>query len=683
MRAARFPIILLTGAAISLFARDAAAQFNIAATKATQAPRIDGVLTDPVWSNAPNVAVAIQFEPNRGEVAQERTDVYVTYDAKNIYFGFRCFDSQPLRIAAQLAERDSDLMNDDAVVVVLDTFNDFRSAYFFMTNALGTQADGRIGENGKIVENTWDATWHSAAIRTDNGWSAEIAIPFASLRFAAGLSQTWGLNLGRTTRRLLETSFWAGPMEDRFRISQSGRLTGLDLENAEQKYTVIPYVLGRFQENSDAEYAAGIDLRYALTPDNTFNLTVNPDFATIEADQEEINLTRFEVGLQEKRQFFLEGSEQYRQRIQTFYSRRIAGIRAGAKFLGRRPGLQYSVLTAQTDPVPVSAGSSRLASANFAVLRLQKDVLQSSNIALMGANRALGGVNRGTLGLDTTMYFTETFSFTGQLIRSHGPERGGNWAWFARPSRDTSTSHVHVRYTHMGDRFGDHTNATGFVRDDDRREMDGAVEKRFWPVNRPVERIAYDSNYNIYWSQRNVLRSWQIDESLRLDFRNRWSGGMSHTSEYKLFEKRFRNHRNGFELGYNTRQYQSALVSYQFGKNFDSDFKLLGGILRRKLGDSLSVEYRLSRFWLNPDPAGSATVIHVMRATQNFTRDLFLKVFFQTNSAIGRKNLQTVFVWRYKPPFGTVQFAFQRGTAAFGERSAQPNTAFVKIAYVF
>lgn len=670
----------LAAATFLLAVQPAEAQFTIRGTKSRDPIQIDGVLSEAAWTNAAKVEIGIQFEPQRGQPAQERTEAYVLYDNKRVYFAFRSFDSQPEKIAAQLTQRDSDLLDDDAVVVVLDTFNDKRSAYYFMTNALGTQADGRISENGKVVESAWDAPWLAAASRTENGWTAEIAIPFASLRFASGTGQTWGLNLGRTCRRLLETSFWAGPLEERFRIAQAGALTNLDLEAAEQKYAVIPYMIGQFQRNQ-RDYAVGVDLRYALTPDNILNLTVNPDFATIEADQEEVNLTRFELGLQEKRQFFLEGAEQYRQRIQTFYSRRIAGIRAGAKVLGRRQGWQYSLLSAQSDPLPVSA--TKRAAANYTAARLQKDILKSSVLALMVTNRNLGRTDRGAMGLDTTLYFTKTFGFTGQLVRSHGPERGGNWAWFARPSRDTSTSHVHFRYTHMGERFGDHVNAIGFIRDDDRREMDSAIEKRFWPRNNAVERIAYGSNYNIYWSQRNVLRSWQVDESMSIDFRNRWSTGASHTSEYKLFERKFRNHRTGFDAGYNTRQYQSASISFQAGHNFDSDFRLLGAQLRRKAGNTLSLEYRLSRLWLDPDPGNGSTAIHAIHLTQNFTRDLFLKVFFQTNSAIDRKNLQAVFVWRYKPPFGTVQVAFQRGTAAFGERSAQPNTLFLKLSYVF
>lgn len=660
----------------------AGAEVEARVERAARPPRIDGSVTPEEWTNAAKLDGFTQFEPQRGEPAHEKTESYVLYDDRFVYFAFLCFDSEPARITARLNRRDDDLLNDDAVMVILDTFHDQRSAYFFYTNPLGTQADGKITDNGRVVEDNWDASWTSAAARFEGGWSAEFAIPFVSLRFHAGKDQRWGLNLGRTCRRLLETSFWAGPLEGKFRISEYGVLSGLNLESAQRRYEIIPYALGTFQEGAENDYAVGGDLRYALTPETLANVTVNPDFATIEADQEQVNLTRFELSLPEKRQFFLEGAEQYRQRIQTFYSRRIADIRAGAKLLGRRAGWQYSLLSAQSDPLPVAPASDVLEPANYSVFRLQRDVLASSTLAFMATNRLLDGVNRGAVGLDTSLFFTRTFGFTGQVARSHGPEEGGHWAFFVRPSRDTSTSHVHFRYTELGERFGDHVNAIGFVRDDDRREMDSAVEKRFSFRQGAIERIRYESNYNIYWSQKNVLRSWQIDQELSLDFRNRWSIGLDYTEEFKLFEKEFRNRRSGLSVGYNTREYQSVEVSYELGRNFDSDLRLLSASLRRKITRTLSFEYELSRLWLDPDPDRDSTVIHVLRATQNFTKDLFVRVFFQTNSAIERENVQAVFVWRYRPPFGTVQLAYQRGTAAFGQRSEQGNTFFVKIAYV-
>jgi hypothetical protein len=569
-------------------------------------------------------------------------------------------------------------------MVVVDTFHDGRTAYFFATNLLGTQQDGRVADNGRVVEDNWDATWYSASARFDGGWSAEIAIPLVVLRFTPGERQTWGLNLGRTTRRLLEASFSTGPLEARFRISQYGTLTGLDLRGARRKYELIPYGLARYQDGVEPNYQGGAEIRFSPTPRDVVNATVNPDFAIIEADQEQVNFTRFELSLPEKRPFFLEGAEQYQQRIRTFYSRRIGDIYFGAKALGRRGGLAYSVLTAQSDPSSSLASQPALTdSANYTVARLETEVFRGSSVSLMAANRSLEGESRGSVGLDTSLTFTPTFGFTGQIARSHGPEEGGRWAFFVRPSRDTSTSHVHFRYTHLGDRFGDHVNAIGFIRDDDRREMDSALTKDFWLRKGPFEKIAYDSNYNIYWSQRNELRSWRIDQAVAVELRNRWSFGWDYTEELQVFEKEFRNRANTISVGYNTREFQSVSIQYTFGRNFDSDLDYWYFALRRKLGDALSVEYELTRLRLVPDPENESTDIHVLRSVYSFTPDLFLKVFFQSSSAIERENVQTVFVWRYRPPFGTVQVAYERGTAPFGERSRQGNTLFLKFSYVF
>ena len=371
--------LALAIALVLLFPLTARGDFFAEAVRAIGPISLDGQLDTEEWMGAAHLGAFVQFEPHRGEAAEVQTEVYILYDDLYVYFRFRCFDPEPSQIAAQLTQRDSDLLTDDAVLVVIDTFADRRSAYYFSTNLLGTQADGRITDNGRVVENTWDAAWRSAAARSDEGWSAEIAIPLAALRFRSGDSVEWGLNLGRTSRRLLETSFWAGPLEERYRISQYGTLSGLSLETAQKRYELIPYMLADFEEAGDSTATAGLDFRYALSPENVFNLTLNPDFAIVEADQEVINLTRFEVNLPEKRQFFLEGSEQYRQHIPTFYSRRIADIRVGSKFLGRSGGWQYSLLTAQSDPIPIRDDIPLPDSANYSVVRLQRDILESSH----------------------------------------------------------------------------------------------------------------------------------------------------------------------------------------------------------------------------------------------------------------------------------------------------------------
>jgi hypothetical protein len=343
--------LLLSGFAV-VAPSTARASSELRAARAETPIQVDGELDEAEWAGAARIDRFMQFEPQSGEPAQEKTEVFVLYDDTHVYFGFRCHDSEPSSITAQLNRRDSDLLRDDAVLVVLDTFHDLRSAYFFATNLLGTQLDGRVTDNGRVVERAWDATWLSAAERFEGGWTAEMAIPFVYLRFSAGQDKTWGFNVGRTCRRLLETSFWAGPLEDQFRISQYGTLTQLDLGSVQRKYRIVPYARARAQERAEPDFQAGVDLRFAPTPEHTLDITINPDFAIIEADQEQVNLTRFELALPEKRPFFLEDSERYRQRIRTFYTRRIGEIQAGGKFLGRTGAWQYSFLTAQSDPTP-------------------------------------------------------------------------------------------------------------------------------------------------------------------------------------------------------------------------------------------------------------------------------------------------------------------------------------------
>jgi hypothetical protein len=444
---------------------------------------------------------------------------------------------------------------------------------------------------------------------------------------------------------------------------------------------VVPFGLSQFEQGESAAWQMGGDVRYAVTSKLALYGTVNPDFAIIEADQETINLTRFEISLAEKRQFFLEGNELFQQRMQTFYSRRISDIIAGGKLLGKRGPWTLNLLTAQSEPLE-EATSETPSRANYSVARVQRD-LGRSYVALMGANRRFQGLAQGSVSLDTNLFFSSTWGLTAQIIKSYGEYDTGTLAFFVRPAYDSPTGHFHVRYSHLGDRFAENVNVIGFVSDDDRRELDSAIEKVLWLKSGPIERLFYDSNYKVYWSQSGTLRGWEIRQSVEAELRNRFSAELSYSGDFQRFEKDFRNRRLGLEIGYNTREYQSIQAGFTSGHNFDSDFRLWTATARHKVTGELSAEYELQRLTLDPDPDNRSTWIHVLRANYFFTKDLFLRTFLQTNSAIDRRNLQAVFVWRYQPPFGTLQVAFQRGTAEFGERSQQGNTLFFKLTTVF
>ena len=669
-------VLFLTGTAgAQTTAGSPAASFDVKAVRATTPPVIDGIVNDMEWAGASMETSFIQFEPRRGDQSDVRTETLTLYDAGHLYVAFRAWDTEP--ITAQLTQRDADLLRDDAVAVVIDTTFDRRTGYYFITNALGTQADGRISDDGSSTESSWDAAWQSVASRTDYGWSAEFSIPLSSIRYAAGENRTWGINVGRSRRRSLELSFWSGPLDRQWRVSEAGRLSGLNVPPPIDRIQVVPYGLTRLQDGVAPHREAGIDARYALTPTTAVYGTLFPDFATIEADQEQINLTRFELTLPEKRQFFIEGQEQFNQRFRTFYSRRIADIDAGGKVLGKQGPWTMAFISAQGD-IP---GASRRA--NYSVARAQRDVSGRSNVAVMAANRRFDGLDEGSFSADANLFFSRTFGMTAQVVKSYGRFGHGTNAFFIRPSYDSSTGHFHVRYGHLGDRVADNLNAVGQIVDDDRRELDSHITKTIWIRNGGFEQIKHDSNYNIYWGQTGVLRSWKVDEALDVEFRNRLSSSVSWTEEYKLFEKDFRNRKVGVDVGYNTREYESVRTGVEFGRNFDADFVLWTASARHKITSALSTEYSLERLTLDPDPQHQGTWIHVLRSDQFFTKDLFLRLFFQTNSAIDRQNVQAVFVYRYRPPFGTIQVAYQRGTAAFGQRSTQGDTLFLKATTVF
>ena len=646
----------------------------------TESPvNVDGLLDEKIWGKAPEASHFIQLQPEKGNPASERTVVKILFDDRYIYFGFWCYDTEPEKIVGRMTKRDTDIRSDDSVYVLIDTFHDRRTCYYVSTNLLGTQWDGRITENGRTFDATWDGIWKSAAHRLDFGWTTEFAIELSSIKYVPSEDNTWGLSLGRGIPRKLEFNFWTGPLESAYKVSQFGELKGLSLKKAEKKIQIIPHIISKAEEGKKTTADVGLDTRYAFSQAVSGNLTINPDFATVEADQEVINLTRFETFLTEKRNFFLEGSEIYQQRIRLFYSRRISDIYGGAKVYGKVGGYEFQGLTAQTREDEERGEDS----ANFTVFRLKKDVMKSSNIGLVAANKLVNGKNWGTTGFDTALYFSDTFKFTGQFALSYGDKNTDNIAFFLRPSYDTTTFHIHIRYTQLGRNFADNANEVGFIRDDNRRELDSAVEKTFFPKKGGFQRIEYGSNYNIYWGLDGTLRSWKIDQEVGFDLKNKFSVTLEHHEEFKLFEKEFRNRQTEIDIGYNTREWQHASVAYSFGKNYDRDFQLLEGNVNFKITQDLSVSYGLERVIFDPDPEYDSTWIHVLRATNYFTNDLFIKLFYQLNTVIDKSNIQLLFVYRFQPPFGSIQVAYQKGTGEFGEKGAQGHTLFVKFAYMF
>ncbi len=646
-------------------------------------PTIDGYIDEDEWSGARTIDQPfIQFQPDFGKASSYRTVVKLGQTMEALYVAFIAFDPDPSRLAAAISLRDGDLKTDDSVTIALDSFGDKRTAYLFRTNALSTQGDGRIADNGRTLDMSWDAAWKSSARRYNDRWIVEFEIPFSILRYSSESDATWGINFSRTVPRRLETSLWADPGEDIWRVTSFGALKDIKLPvRAIKEWELIPYIMGSFKEGKDTDFEIGADIRWR--PSNSFgvDLTINPDFALVEADVEEINLTRFELQIAEKRPFFLEGNEMFNQRIRQFYSRRIGDMEWGAKSNGKFGNTDFSVIAATEDMLTENETGEQ--TAEYTVLRFQQSLNHGSNIGLLASNRYFQGENAGTVGVDTPLFFTDTFGMTGQIVKVHGPNSDGDLSWFLRPAYDSSTTHFHVRLQELGDSILEDFNAVGFLIDDNRREFDTNFSHIFWIKNGIVDRIQPEINYNRYTSQQGVLRSWEWEADFELSLRNGWEFEIEFIDEFKLFEKEFYNDRITYEIGWDGRDGRSVFTYFGSGYNFDNDITLYGLEVNWPLSERWQFSYDISRLKLDPDIENESTWIRVLETRYSFTPDLFLKLFVQTNSAINKENVQLLGVWRFKPPFGSLQVAYQRGNPELGQISEEGDNLFLKFAWPF
>ena len=549
---------------------------------------------------------------------------------------------------------------------------------------LGVQTDGKIADNGRVVDDRWDAAWECASSRAEDGWTTEFAIPLKMLRFEGGTDASWGINFLRRVPRRLETSLWSGPGESEWRVSSFGMLSGLDIsQQGLKKYVVIPYGLVSAEKDGEVKTKFGGDIRLRIKSDLSADVTINPDFALIEADVEEINLTRFEIKVPEKRPFFLEGLEMFDQRITQFYSRRIGDITAGGKLVGGLGAFDLAAIATRAELELEETGRPSTTAADYTVFRMQHGVFGPSTIGLLAANRRVEGQDAGSIGADMTLFFTETLGMTGQFLRSHGPTNDGTVGWFLRPAYDSATTHFHVRYTSLDEGLRDNVNVIGFLEDDDRREVDTEVTHQIWFQNSAFENVEGKVNYNRYWSQDGVLRSWELESDIELVMTSGWQFELSYDDGFELFEKEFRNSLTRFQIGYDNRKGRSVFLEVGSGTNYDSDLHLATLEAEFRISSAWGFQYEATRLELEPDPELESTWIHVLRSSYYFTNDIFISLFVQTNSAISKENVQLLGVWRFKPPFGSLQLAYQRGTSEFGQPSEQRDTVFTKLSWVF
>lgn len=368
---------------------------------ASEAPRIDGILTDPCWRDAPAIGELVMVEPWLGRKPTEQTIVKLLHDQHNLYISIWC-EQDPATVRDSQRVRDARLDPDDRIELMFDPFENRRTAYFFQVGAGGSLGDALVSANGSGFNKPWDAIWQARARKTDDGWVSEWSIPFRSIPRKKG-ARSWGFNLKRYMRDRNEEFQWANPSQSVpfFRISEFGTIRGLGEVDAGIGLEVVPYVglgLGRTANAADDEWASdpdmGGEMYYRVSPSMTFATTLFTDFAQTENDSRQINLNRFPLFFPEKRDFFLDGNSYY-----TFGSQRAGGTRF-LPYFTRRIGLSDG------NPVPLLWGMKLQGEAGpFEVGLLDTQVdgtaeTDEENLAVARIKYALG--EQTTVGLIST-----------------------------------------------------------------------------------------------------------------------------------------------------------------------------------------------------------------------------------------------------------------------------------------
>jgi hypothetical protein len=409
---------------------------------------LDGHLDEEAWRAAVPATDFIQAEPREGEPATDATEVRVLFDDEYLYIGVRCLDVDPAGIVINEIRKDFGGREQDGFEVLLDTFGDRRNGFVFATNAEGAKADTQIADEGREVNANWDAVWWVAARKTGDGWSAELRIPFKTLRFDVGDGRIWGINFARRVRRKNELSYWS-PVSRAYTISRAsaaGTLTGLPPLQPGRNIRVKPFVLGRSiravgAAAFDPDAKLGVDVKLGVTPSLTLDVTVNPDFAQAEADEQQVNLTQFSLFYPEKREFFLENSgifyfgdiprnarsaSRFRppeEDLLLFFSRRIGltdegevdPLHGGVRLTGRVGQFSVGAMTMQS-----KSGDGR-ASDNYTVLRVRRDLFASSDIGAIVLSRQTSGTGEDdnrVAGVDANFRFFKALNVNAFGARS-------------------------------------------------------------------------------------------------------------------------------------------------------------------------------------------------------------------------------------------------------------------------
>ena len=603
----------------------------------------------------------IQLEPLNGDTSLSNTRIIVMQDEKAIYFGIACYQDAP--VTGKIQVRDRFAQSDDGIFVILGTFNDNRNAYCFALNPLGTQTDSRIMDDGRTIDYNWDTEWNSSAQIYDWGWFAEMVIPFNSIKFKKN-QPDWQINFRRMVREESEISYWANSVTDEYKISSSGKLLNLSPKATKNTILLVPYGMGKVtttNANWDKyifENQVGGDINWQINSNLTSNITVNPDFATVEADEDVIDLTKYEVQYPEKRVFFQEGNEMYQTRLKTFYSRRVGDISAGIKLTGKAGKTNINLINAFDKNAIDSSGVKPM----YTALRVKRDILKSSSLGFTATNKLIGDRMISTFSPDYVLNLGSLWKLTGQYVAAIDDWNVLRNTGYARFAAENNFFHWHIRYSYLqGDGLKDIFNETGYLNDDNRNEFDSDLSYKWWIKESVFKYINFSTANNIYWNDDfSKFMSWNINETVQLYFTNKFNLDFRYNNEYRHITSENTDYYNFYysaTLGYNTEAYNRATLMVRKGRSFDSDYYSIESGLQLKVFNKLAVEFKPRYIQFSPETKDFKTAfINSISTTYNFTNNLWIKFILQTNSSNDKIYVYGLTGWRFKPPFGYLYF---------------------------
>ncbi|MDA1299520.1 MAG: DUF5916 domain-containing protein [Proteobacteria bacterium] len=515
------------------------------ATRLGVSPTLDGeVLTDHAWSQLTPITAFTQQRPGEGMPASKRTEVYVGFMDDALFVGVVCYDETPSLITVTNQNRDASLNDTDSFRMVIDAFQSGQHGLIFGTNPTGLEYDGQVSnETGSRFGNggfdlNWDTTWQAEAAIGAHGWSAEMRIPFSSLRYPAGDIQQWGFNFERTIRRSNEVTHWA-PLPRQYamnRVSLAGAITGIEVP-PQRNFIVTPYALsrqargGNATRDKDTEF--GLDAKYSITPSLTLDATINTDFAQVEVDSQQVNLNRFSLFFPEKRPFFQENSSQFRvgaSGVELFFSRRIGigpggvplPIAGGLRLSGKAgPSTNVGLLAMRSKAVPGIAPEN-----DFAVVRLRQELSGRSAVGMLFVGRDGGGSDNQTWAVDGRWGVGEKVTLAGLVAKTSTPGiTDDDHAYNLHAAYDTKTWSFNTTLTEVGNGFNPEV---GFLSRKNFRRLDvfGLRSIRAAESSAILEYKPHAS-YTGYWDFDGFYETgrWHFDSSI--EWKN---GGELHTA---------------------------------------------------------------------------------------------------------------------------------------------------------